>query len=230
LKPHLRKCRVIPPEQNAEFVANMEDVFEVYRLPYDPKVPTVCMDEQPVQLIGETGNSIPAEPGKPEREDYRYERNGTAEIFMFTEPLSGKRYVSVRERRTAKDWASEVNDLPENYYPEADHIRLVCDNPNTHKTASFYEVFPPEKAGKLINRLEIHHTPEHGSRLNIAEIGLSALTRQCLYRRIPDMETLRNETKSWEQRRNGLQKGVNWQFGTEDARIKLRRLYPQIQS
>lgn len=230
MKPHLRKCRVIPPEQNAGFVANMEDILDVYCLPYDPKIPTVCMDEQPVQLIGETRNVIPAEPGKSEREDYEYERNGTAEIFMFTEPLSGKRYVSVRERRTAKDWAQEVRDISENHYPDADYIRLVCDNPNTHKTASFYEIFPPEEARKLINRLGIHHTPKHGSRLNIAEIELSVLTRQCLDRRIADIEILRRETESWEQERNGLQKGVNWQFKTEDARIKLRRLYPQIQS
>lgn len=202
----------------------------MYCQPYDPKIPTVCMDEQPVQLIGETRKMIPAEPGKPEREDYEYERSGTAEIFMFTEPLTGKRYVSVRERRTAKDWAQEVRYLSENHYPDADYIRLVCDNLNTHKTASFYEVFSPEEARRLINRLEIHHTPKHGSWLNIAEIELSVLTRQCLDRRIPDMETLRNETGSWEQKRNGLHKGINWQFRTEDARIKLRRLYPQIQN
>jgi len=230
LKPHLRKCRVIPPEQNAEYVADTEDIPDVYRLPYDPEIPTVCTDGQPVRLIGETGNPIPAGPGKPEREDYEYERNGTAAIFMFAEPPGGKRYVSVRERRTAKDRAQEVRDLPENHYPDADHIRPVCDNPNTHKTASFCEVFPPEEAGKLINRLGIHHTPEHGSRLNIAEIGLSVLTGQCLGRRIPDMETLRCETGLWEQKRNGIQKGVNRQFRTGDVRIKLRRLYPQIQS
>jgi len=228
LKPHLRKCWVIPPEQNAEFVANMEDILEVYRLPYDPKIPTVCMDEQPVQLIGETRKIIPAEPGKPEREDYEYERNGTAEIFMFAEPLSGKRYVSVRERRTGKDWAHEVGDILTNRYPDADYIRLVCDNLNTHKTASFYEVLPPEEARKLIKRLEIHHTPKHGSWLNIAEIELSVLTRQCLDRRIPDIETMRNETGKWEQVRNSQQKSVDWQFTAEDARIKLRRLYPKF--
>lgn len=230
MRPHLYKCWVIPPDHNAGFVANMEDILDVYRLPYDPKVPNVCMDEQPVQLISETRRVIPAEPGKPEREDYEYERNGTAEIFMFTEPLSGRRHVSVRERRTAKDWAYEVRDLLEIRYPEADRIRLVCDNLNTHKTASFYEVFPPEEARRLINRLEIHYTPKHGSWLNIAEIELSVLTRQCLDRRIPDTETLRREIKAWEQGRNEQQKGVNWQFKTEDARIKLRRLYPQIQT
>lgn len=228
MKPHLRKCWVIPPAQNAEFVANMEDILEVYRLPYDPKIPTVCMDEQPVQLIGETRKIIPAEPGKPEREDYEYERNGTAEIFMFAEPLSGKRYVSVRERRTGKDWAHEVGDILTNRYPGADYIRLVCDNLNTHKTASFYEVLPPEEARKLIKRLEIHHTPKHGSWLNIAEIELSVLTRQCLDRRIPDIETMRNETGKWEQVRNSQQKSVDWQFTAEDARIKLRRLYPKF--
>lgn len=230
MKPHLRKCWVIPPGQNAEFVANMEDILDIYCMPYDTKIPTICMDEQPVQLIGETRQIIPAGPGRPEREDYEYERNGTAEIFMFIEPLNGQRHVSVRKRRTAKDWAYEVRDLIEICYPEADRIRLVCDNLNTHKTASFYEVFPPEEAKRLINRLEIHHTPKHGSWLNIAEIELSVLTRQCLDRRIPDIETLRNETRTWEQTRNGQQKSVEWQFTAEDARIKLRRLYPKFNS
>lgn len=228
MKPHLSKCRVIPPEQNAESAADTEDIPEVYRLPYDPKIPTVCTDEQPVQLIGETRKIIPAEPGKPEREDYEYERNGTAEIFMFAEPLSGKRYVSVRERRTGKDRAHEVGDILTNRYPDADYIRLVCDNLNTHKTASFYEVLPPGEAGKLIKRPEIHHTPKHGSWLNIAEIGLSVLTRQCPDRRIPDIETMRNETGRWEQVRNSQQKSVDRQFTAEDARIKLRRLYPKF--
>jgi hypothetical protein len=160
---------VIPPEQSGEFVAHMEDVLEVYHQPYDPQVPLVCMDEQPVQLIKEMRKPLPAEEGKPERYDYEYERNGTATIFMFTEPLRGVRMVSVREHKTAVDWATEVQ-LLDRQYPEADHIRLVCDNLNTHGIGSLYEAFPPEQARRLASRLEIHHTPKHGSWLNIAEI------------------------------------------------------------
>lgn len=230
MKPHLRKYWVIPPEQNGEFVARMEDIIDLYCQSYDPKIPIVYMDEQSRQLIGETKQIIPAEPGKPERTDYEYERNGTANIFMFTEPLGTQRYVSVTERRTASDWAEEIRKLVEVRYPEAERIRLVCDNLNTHKIGSLYETFAPEEARKIAKRLEIHYTPKHGSWLNIAEIELSALTRQCLDRRIPDIETLRNETKTWERRRNEQQKGVDWQFTNEDARIKLKRLYPKFNS
>ena len=221
---------VIPPAQSGEFVAHMEDILELYQMPYAPQVPLVCMDEQPVQLIKETREPLPAEPGTPERYDYEYERNGTATIFMFTEPLSGVRTVSVRERKTAVDWAAEVQHLLETQYPAAARIRLVCDNLNTHRLGSLYEAFPPEQARALAARLEIHHTPKHGSWLNIAEIELSALTLQCLDRRIAAIEMLREETKQWEQKRNASQKGVDWQFSTHDARIKLRRLYPQMQS
>jgi DDE superfamily endonuclease len=221
---------VIPPEHSGEFVAHMEDVLDVYQMPYDPQVPMVCMDEQPVQLIKETRQPLPAAPGKPEKVDYEYERNGTANIFMFTEPLTGTRHVHVTEHRTAVDWANEIRDLLEVRYPEAARVRLVCDNLNTHGMGSLYEAFPPEQARRLASRLEIHHTPKHGSWLNIAEIELSVLTMQCLDRRIPDMETLTKETQQWEQRRNESQKGVDWQFSTLDARIKLKRLYPQIQS
>jgi len=221
---------VIPPEQNGDFVAHMEDVLEVYHMPYDPQVPLVCMDEQPVQLIREVRQPLPAAAGTPERSAYEYERNGTATIFMCTEPLCGVRRVSVRERKTAVDWATEVQHLLDRQYPEADRIRLVCDNLNTHGIGSLYEAFPPEQARRLASRLEMHHTPKHGSWLNSAEIELSALTLQCLDRRIPDIATLREETQQWEQRRNMAQKGVDWQFSTQDARIKLKRLYPQIQS
>jgi hypothetical protein len=221
---------VIPPEHSGEFVAHMEDVLDVYQMPYDPQVPMVCMDEQPVQLIKETRQPLPAAPGKPEKVDDEYERNGTANIFMFTEPLNGTRHVHVTEHRTAVDWANEIRDLLEVRYPEAARVRLVCDNLNTHGIGSLYEAFPPEQARRLASRLEIHHTPKHGSWLNIAEIELSVLTMQCLDRRIPDMETLTKETQQWEQRRNESQKGVDWQFSTLDARIKLKRLYPQIQS
>jgi DDE superfamily endonuclease len=229
LKPHLRKMWVIPPAQSGEFVAHMEDILEVYQQPYDPQVPLVCMDEQPVQLIKEVRKPLPAEEGTPERYDYEYERNGTATIFLFTEPLRGVRLVRVREHKTAVDWATEVQQLLDTQYPEAARIRLVCDNLNTHGIGSLYEAFPPEQARGLASRLEIHHTPKHGSWLNIAEIELSALTIQCLDRRIPDLETLIHETTQWEQRRNASQKGVDWQFSTHDARIKLKRLYPQIQ-
>jgi DDE superfamily endonuclease len=221
---------VIPPEQSGTFVAPMEDILELYHTPYDPQVPMVCMDEQPVQLIKETRQPRPAEPGNPARYDDEYERNGTATIFMFTEPLSGVRTVRVREHKTAIDWATEVKPLLDTHYPEADRLRLVCDNLNTHGLGSLYEAFPPEQARALAARLEIHHTPKHGSWLNIAEIELSALTLQCLDRRMPDIATLREETKQWEQRRNASQKGVDWQFSTHDARIKLKRLYPQVQS
>jgi hypothetical protein len=222
---------VIPPEQNAEFAANMEDVLDLYCLPYDPEVPLICMDEQPTQLIAETRPTLPQKPGKPERYDYEYERKGTAANFMFTEPLGGWRKVSVRERRTSIDWAQEIKELLDRDYPEAEKIRLVVDNLNTHKIASLYEAFEPEEARRLAKRLEIHYTPKHGSWLNIAEIELSVLTSQCLNNRcIPDIQTLVKETKAWEKHRNRSQKGVDWQFTTADAWIKLKRLYPQIRS
>jgi hypothetical protein len=221
---------VIPPKHSGEFVAHMEDILEVYHLPYDPQVPLICMDEQPVQLIKEIRQALPAAAGKPERYDSEYERNGTANIFIFTEPLRGVRFVSVREHKTARDWATEIQQLLDTQYPAADRIRLVCDNLNTHGIGSLYETFPPEQARRLASRLELHHTPKHGSWLNIAEIELSALTMQCLDRRLPDRETLIEETRQWETRRNASQKGVDWQFSTRDARIKLKRLYPQTQN
>ncbi len=220
---------MIPPEQNGDFVAHMEDILDVYQKPYDPEKPVICMDEQPVQLIKETRQPLPAEPGQPERVDYEYERNGTANIFMITEPLGGRRQVDIRQQRTAKDWAEEIKYLLEVDYPEAEKVLLVCDNLNTHTLGSLYEAFSPEEAHQMAQRLEIHYTPKHGSWLNIAEIELSALTRQCLDRRIPDVPTLHREVKAWEKRRNDQQKGVDWQFTTQDARIKLKRLYPLIQ-
>jgi hypothetical protein len=207
----------------------MEDILELYCLPYNPAVPLVATDEQPVQLIKETRNKLAAVPGHPERIDYEYERNGTAALFMFTEPLGGWRRVSARERRTRVDWAHEIKHLLDVDFPQAEKVILVCDNLNTHTIASLYAAFEPHEARRLVKRLEIHHTPKHGSWLNIAEIELSVLTKQCLNRRIPDMEALYTETKAWEQNRNARQKGVNWQFTTQDARIKLKRLYPQIQ-
>jgi hypothetical protein len=225
----LRKCWVIPPKQNAEFVANMEDVLEIYKRPYDPAVPVICMDEQPTQLIKDTRVKIAVEPGKPERVDYEYERNGTAVNFMFTEPLGSWRKVSVRQTKTMIDWAQEIQLLLDVNYPDAQKIILVCDNLNTHKVASLYETFEPREARRLVERLEMHYTPKHGSWLNVAEIELSVLTKQCLDRRIPDMATLQQEAKAWYRKRNANQKAVDWQFTTDDARIKLKKLYPQIQ-
>jgi hypothetical protein len=230
LKPQLCKRYCIPPEQNADFVAAMEDVLDVYCLEYDPRWPQVCMDEQSRQLIKETRTPLAAAPGKPQREDYEYERNGTANLFMFVEPLTGWRQVTVTERRTAVEWAHQIRDLVDVHYPQAERIRLVMDNLNTHKVASLYEAFAPAEARRIAQHLEIHHTPKHGSWLNMAEIELSALTQQCLDRRIPDIDTLRRETTVWATERNARQKGVDWRFTTPDARIKLKRLYPQIQT
>ena len=220
---------MIPPKQNAEFVANMEDVLEIYKRPYDPAFPVICMDEQPTQLIKETRMKIAAEPGKPERVDYEYERNGTAVNFMFTEPLGSWRKASVRQTKTMIDWAQEIQLLLDVDYPDAQKIILVCDNLNTHKVASLYEAFEPREARRLVERLEMHYTPKHGSWLNVAEIELSVLTKQCLGRRIPDMVTLQQEAQAWYRKRNANQKAVDWQFTTDDARVKLKKLYPQIQ-
>jgi hypothetical protein len=207
----------------------MEEVLELYQQPYDPKYPVVNMDEKPMQLIQETRQPLPAKPGKPTRYDYEYERIGTANVFLFTEPLTGWRTVDVHEQRTAVDWAQQIKHLLDDQYPHAEKVRLVCDNLNTHKVASLYEAFEPQEARRLARRLELHYTPKHGSWLNIAEIELSVLSKQCLHRRIADLATLRHETKAWEHARNATQTGVDWQFTTEDARIKLKRLYPQYQ-
>lgn len=204
--------------------------MDIYQRRYDPRVPVVCMDEQPVQLIKETRVPIPAKPGFPRRVDFEYERNGTANNFMFTEPLAGWRKVNVRQRKTKIDWAEEIKELLDADYPRAKKVILVCDNLNTHKLASLYDAFEPREARRLIKRLEIHFTPRHGSWLNIAEIELSVFTRQCLKRRMPSIKTLRAEAKQWYQRRNKNQKQIKWQFKTKDARIKLIQLYPQIQT
>jgi hypothetical protein len=206
----------------------MEDVLTVYQRPFDSTLPLVCMDEKPIQLLEDVYPSLPAMPHQAVRQDYEYKRNGTASIFMFTEPLSGWRKVNIRERRTKIDWATEIRELLEIDYPDAEKVILVCDNLNTHTLGALYAAFKPEEAFQLLKRLEIHYTPKHGSWLNIAEIELSALTRQCLDRRLKNLEILKGETKMWEQKRNENQKSVDWQFTTSDARIKLKRLYPQI--
>jgi hypothetical protein len=207
----------------------MEDVLAVYHRPYAPKRPLVALDEASKQLVGEVVHPLPPEPGQPERFDYEYVRNGTANLFMISEPLLGWRHVAVTERRTAKDFAEVVRWLAEEVHPDAEKIVLVLDNLNTHKLASLYEAFPPEQARRIAERLEIHHTPKHGSWLNVAEIELSVLARQCLDRRIGDDPTLRAEVAAWSEERNERGVEVKWRFTTADARIKLRRLYPSLQ-
>ena len=208
----------------------MEDILDLYQQPHDPRRPLVCMDEQPVQLVKETHRVLPPEPGRPLRYDYEYERAGTTNNFLFIAPLVGWRKVNVRDTKTRRDWAEEIRELLEVDFPHVDGVRLVCDNLNTHTIASLYEAFEPEEARRLARRLEIHYTPKHGSWLNIAESELSILTQQCLDRRIPDAAFLRREVTAWYGARNQRHKLVNWQFTTEDARIKLKRLYPQFQS
>jgi DDE superfamily endonuclease len=207
----------------------MEDVLEVYHRPYDAKRPVVALDEASKQLVGETVQPLPPEPGQPERFDYEYVRNGTANLFMLSEPLAGWRHVMVTDRRTAKDFAEAVRWLAEDIYPEAEKVVVVMDNLNTHKLASLYEAFPPEQARRIAERVEVHHTPKHGSWLNVAEIELSVLARQCLDRRIASVDELLKQLEPWEVERNDRAVGVNWRFTTADARIKLRRLYPAIE-
>ncbi len=220
---------VIPPESNAEFVACMEDVLDTYAMPYNESVPVVCMDEQPVQLLNETQAPIPATKDHPQRVDYEYERAGTASIFMFTEPLSGWRKVSVRSQRKKIDWAIEMEELLRTKYADAKKIILVCDNLNTHTRGAFYEAFSAEKAREIVKRIEFRYTPKHGSWLNISENELSSMTRQCMHnRRIGDIATLREETKAWATATNSKQRDVDWQFTINDARRKLKSIYPKI--
>jgi transposase len=229
LKPWLRKQWVIPPKANAEFVWRMEDVLAVYTRPYDPKYPQVCMDEVSKQLLADTRAPLATEPRRAARYDYEYERRGTANLFLFCEPLQARRWVAVTDRRTSADWAHQIKDLVEVRYAEAERIVLVADNLNTHTPAALYETFPPAEAKRLADRLEIHYTPKHGSWLNVAEIELSVLGRQCLDRRIPDKDTLSAEVAAWQERRNAAGGTVDWRFTADDARIKLKRLYPALQ-
>jgi DDE superfamily endonuclease len=220
----------IPPKQNAEFVFHMENVLEVYQRPYDPRFPLICMDELSKQLTIETHVPLPAQPGWLECFDYEYIRNGTANVFIFTEPLTGWRHVAVTDQRTRADWAREIRNLVDVYRPKAKRITLVMDNLNTHSLGSLYEAFPPEEARRIIHRLEVVHTPKHGSWLNMAEIELNVLSRQCLARRIPDKQTLTDETRAWQNQRNGKQARIDWQFTSADARIRLKHLYPKNQN
>jgi len=220
----------IPPKANAAFVWQMEDVLAVYQRPYDPRFPQVCMDEASKQLLTQVTTPQPLAPGHPEREDYEYVRGGTANLFILCEPLRGWRHLTVTARRTRADWADCIKELADVHYPDAEKIVLVMDNLNTHTPASLYDAFPPAEARRIAERLEIHYTPKHGSWLNIAEIELSVLGRQCLDRRIADAATLIREVGAWEEGRNGADAVVNWRFTTADARIKLKHLYPSTQS
>jgi len=206
----------------------MEDVLDVYKRPYDPDYPVVCMDEMPKQLLGDARPPLEAEPGRVRREDYTYTRRGAFDTFMFFEPLAGKRHVEVYDHRRRIEWADAMRILSDQLYPDAKKIVVVLDNLNTHNAASFYQAFDPAEAHRLRGRFEFHYTPKHGSWLNIAEIELNAMTRQCLNRRLPDEERLRREIAAWERERNAARVKVNWQFTTADARIKLRRLYPRF--
>jgi transposase len=220
---------VIPPGQSGEFVARMEDVLEVYHRPYDPRRHLVCLDEVPVQLVGETRTPLPPEPGRPARFDYEYKRNGTANVFMVFEPLLGWRAVRVTERRTAKDFAEVLRWLAEDVHADARGLVLVTDNLNTHGPGCLYEALEPSRARRIAGRLEWHYTPRHGSWLNRAEIELAALGKQCLGRRLGSREELGREAGAWEEERNERQVEVHWQFTTAEARVKLRRLYPTTQ-
>ena len=230
LKPWLKEQWCIPPKANAEFVYHMEDVLEVYTRPYDARFPQICLDEGCKQLLAETREPLPMQPGKPECFDYEYEREGTCSLFLACEPLCGKRFLQVREQRTKADWAHFVRELIEVHYPEAEKIVLVLDNLNTHTPSSFYEVFEPAEAWRLSQKLEVHYTPKHGSWLNMAEIELSVLARQCLHRRLATIEEVRKQVDAWQHARNQEKVTINWRFTAKDARIKLKRLYPLIEA
>jgi hypothetical protein len=220
---------VLPPKANAGFVAAMEDVLDVYARPYDPQRPQVCFDEGGKQLIGDVRPPLPLRPGQPQRVDSEYERHGTANLFMAFEPLAGTRRVEVTQRRTNRDFAQVIQRLVDEWYPEAEKIVLVLDNLSTHTPAALYEAFEPVEARRLVEKIEWHYTPKHGSWLNVAEMELSVLARQCLDRRIPDLEALRREVAAWEEQRNAAVVKVDWRFTTADARVKLKRLYPLIE-
>ena len=214
--------------ENSDFVAHMELVLDVYKTPYSKDFPVICMDESPKQLIKQTRIPIARKPGRDTRQDYEYERCGVANIFMANEPLTGKRYVKVTERKTKKDWAIFIKEISDEYCPSAKKIRLVLDNLNTHKPAALYETFPPQEAKRIWDRFEFIYTPKHGSWLNMAEIELNVLMGQCLNRRIDKLETIIQEVSAWQRDRNNKKSTINWQFTTDKARIKLKRLYPTI--
>lgn len=206
----------------------MEDILDIYELPYNPNVPVVCMDEMPYQLLGDSREPLPARCGDTQKIDYEYVRNGTCSIFAFIEPLMGRHHVSARPQRTAIDWAEEIKYLVDEMYPEAEKIILVMDNLNTHVRGSLYKKYPPEEARRIIKKLEIHYTPKHGSWLNIAEIELNVLNKQCLSRRLDSMDAIKEQISAWESERNNKSAKVQWHFSNSNARIKLSSLYPKI--
>jgi len=219
---------VIPPQQSSDFVSHMEHLLDVYKRPYDQAFPVVCMDESPKQMIKETRVPMPMKPGQDAREDFEYERCGVANIFLASEPLNGKRYVEVTERKTKTDWAKFIKQIADDWYPDATKITLVMDNLGTHKPAALYETFEPNEAKRIRDRFEFVYTPKHGSWLNMAEIELNVLMGQCLNRRIDDIQKMQKEVLAWQTHRNNKEATINWQFTNEDARIKLKRLYPTI--
>jgi DDE superfamily endonuclease len=229
LKPHLVKMWCIPPHANAEFAWRMEDVLATYKLPYDPRLPVVCMDESSKQLVGEVRQPLEAQPGRVRRRDGEYERKGTCNLFLFFEPLRGWRRVWVTDQRRRVEWAWCVKELLDVHYPDALKIRLVCDNLNTHTGGSLYEAFAPKEAKRLCDRLEFHPTPKHGSWLNMAETELSVLAGQCLDRRMESKQLVSDEASAWGAERNRMEAKVRRRFTTEDARIKLEKLYPVLE-
>lgn len=219
---------IIPPLENGDFVAHMESVLDVYKIRYNKAIPVVCMDESPKQLIKETRTPIARKPGAEAKADYEYERCGVANIFMANEPLAGKRYVKVTERKTKKDWAMFIKKIADEHYPSATKIKLVMDNLATHKPSALYETFSPEEAKRIWDRFEFIYTPKHGSWLNMAEIELNVLMGQCLGRRIDDMKILKEEVEAWQKDRNNKNATIDWQFTNDKARVKLKKLYPTI--
>ena len=221
---------MIPPRENSHFVAAMEQVLDVYKRPYNKARPVVCMDETPKQLIKEVRKSLPIRPGFEKRVDYEYSRSGVCNVFMVNEPLAGKRFTKVTNQRTKNDWALLVRFICDKLYPAAEIITLVMDNLASHSAAALYETFEPSEAKRIWDRLEFVFTPKHGSWLNMAEIELNVLTKQCLNRRIDNIKTVREEVKAWQNHRNNKDAKIKWQFTTKDARVKLHRLYPSIHS
>jgi len=214
--------------RSGEFVADMERVLDIYKRPYNEHIPLVCMDESPKQLIRETRIAIPMKPGQPAREDYEYERCGVINVFLASEPLMGKRFIEITERKTKADWANFIRKIADEWYKEAEKIILVMDNLSTHKPGALYETFKAAEAKRIRDRFEFVYTPKHGSWLNMAEIELNVLMNRCLNRKIDNIETIRNETTAWQKYRNNKESSINWQFTNDDARIKLKRLYPTI--
>lgn len=230
MRPWKVKGWIIPPLHNSDFVAHMERVLDVYKKPYHESHPVVCMDESPKQLIKDTRSAIETKPGQEAKQDFEYERCGVANIFLVSEPLTGKRYVEVTERKTKTDWAKFIKRIADEWYREAPKITLVMDNLNTHKPGSLYEVFEPEEAKRIWDRFEFVYTPKHGSWLNMAEIELNVLMGQCLSRRIDNMETIKKEVIAWQAHRNNKEATIKWQFTNDKARVKLIKLYPSINS